>query len=40
MYGIAAIFLIKYTDYVTVKGYEEKPVPIYFLYKEDKGAQY
>lgn len=39
MYGIAAIFLIRYIEYVEIEGYE-KPVPIYFLYKEDKGAQF
>lgn len=39
MYGIAAIFLIKYTEYITIKGYA-KEIPIYFLYKEDKGSQF
>lgn len=39
MYGIAAIFLIRYTEYVHIKGCP-KPIPIYFLYKEDKGAQF
>lgn len=39
MYGIAAIFLIRYTEYITIKGYDTE-LPIYFLYKEDKGAQF
>lgn len=39
MYGIAAIFLIRYTESLAIDGYE-KPIPIYFLYKEDKGAQF
>lgn len=39
MYGIAAIFLIRYTEQVVVEGWP-KPVPIYFLYKEDKGSKY
>lgn len=38
-YGIAAKFLIKHVEYVTVPGYEN-PVPLYFLYEEDKGAEY
>ncbi|CAD5206737.1 unnamed protein product [Bursaphelenchus okinawaensis] len=33
LYGIAAIFLIKHTDYVHLKG--QKPIPIHFLILED-----
>lgn len=37
-YGLAAKFLIKHVEVVIVPGYKE--VPLYFLYKEDKGAEY
>lgn len=37
-YGVAAIFLIKHKEFVSMDN--GKQVPIYFLYKEDKGSQY
>lgn len=38
-YGIAAKYLIKHVEYVPVPGFKV-PVPLYFLYEEDKGAEY
>lgn len=37
-YGLAAKYLIKHVEYVVVPGFD--PVPLYFLYKEDKGSEY
>uniref|UniRef100_A0A1L8DAD5 Uncharacterized protein n=1 Tax=Nyssomyia neivai TaxID=330878 RepID=A0A1L8DAD5_9DIPT len=39
MYGIAATYLIKHVEYVSV-GTPECKIPIYFLYKEDKGSRF
>ncbi|KAF4524464.1 hypothetical protein B566_EDAN011887 [Ephemera danica] len=38
LYGISAIFLIRHTELVNING--SKSVPIFFLYKEDKGSLY
>lgn len=37
LYGIAAIYQIRYVEYVDMP---HGKVPIYFLYQEDKGAEY
>ncbi|XP_049536086.1 uncharacterized protein C15orf61 homolog isoform X1 [Anopheles darlingi] len=37
-YGLAAVFLIRHTEYVEMGN--QGRVPIYFLYAEDKGSQY
>lgn len=37
-YGIAAIRLISHKEIVRISDQEE--VPIYFLYREDKGARF
>ncbi|XP_059611639.1 LOW QUALITY PROTEIN: uncharacterized protein C15orf61 [Phlebotomus argentipes] len=39
MYGLAATRLIRHVEYVTVEPTKAQ-VPIYFLYKEDKGSKY
>uniref|UniRef100_A0A182J5B4 Uncharacterized protein n=1 Tax=Anopheles atroparvus TaxID=41427 RepID=A0A182J5B4_ANOAO len=38
-YGLAAVFLIRHVEHV-VMGAGHGPVPIYFLYEEDKGSLY
>lgn len=38
-YGLAAKYLIRHMEEVCVEGFK-KPVPIYFLYEEDKGSEY
>uniref|UniRef100_A0AAG5DKT7 Uncharacterized protein n=1 Tax=Anopheles atroparvus TaxID=41427 RepID=A0AAG5DKT7_ANOAO len=38
-YGLAAVFLIRHVEHV-VMGAGYGPVPIYFLYEEDKGSLY
>lgn len=38
-YGLAARFLIRHVELVEM-GEGRSPVPIYFLYEEDKGAEY
>ncbi|XP_038116020.1 uncharacterized protein C15orf61 homolog [Culex quinquefasciatus] len=38
-YGLAARFLIRHVELVEM-GEGRRPVPIYFLYEEDKGAEY
>lgn len=38
MYGLAAIMLISHVEYVEM--HDGKKIPIYFLYKEDKGSHY
>lgn len=37
MYGLGAVMLIRHVEYVNMP---EGKIPIFFLYKEDKGSHY